>query len=297
MAEAGVTVVVPTLDRGGFLADCLRDLLAQDHRPLEILVVDQSDSVSQEVRRLVEENPRLVSHCHVGFRGLPKARNFGWQRARHEAIVFVDDDIRCEPHLVAEHVRALSMPGVGAVAGGIDEANKPRDSGPPTGTFSRWTATASSGFAAEEEMDVDHAKGCNFSVLREAIRAAGGFDERLGTGAALYEELEFCLRLTRAGWRVRFSGSARLTHLAAPEGGCRVAEVPAYVRSLAHNRGMLIRRHLRWSRMPVAAARLALTGAAFARHYRAPAALVACGLGFLEGMRDGGRRPLVTRFA
>src|ERR1700729_3710640 len=46
----GVSVVVPTLNRGPFLIDTLHDLLAQKHRPLEILVVDQSR----------EENPVLL---------------------------------------------------------------------------------------------------------------------------------------------------------------------------------------------------------------------------------------------
>ena len=39
---AGATVIVPTLNRGPYLINTLHDLLAQDYRPLEILVVDQS---------------------------------------------------------------------------------------------------------------------------------------------------------------------------------------------------------------------------------------------------------------
>ena len=297
VSELGVTVAVPTLNRGAFLVNCLRDLMAQHQRPLEILVVDQSAVVDREVTQIAEEHAGLISYHRVGFRGLPLARNYAWRHAKYGAIVYVDDDIRCGPTLVAEHLRALRMPGVGIVAGGIDEAHKPIDRGPPTGTFNPWTATCARGFAANGEQDVCHVPGGNFSAWREVIRAAGGFDERLNVGAALYEELDFCLRARQAGYRIYFNGNARVTHLAAASGGCRVAGVPAYVRALAHNRAILIRRYIKWFRAPVALARLALTALSFAVHYHSPHALIACTVGCIQGLRDGRRQPCCTRYA
>ena len=287
MAEQGVTVVVPTLNRGGFLLNCVQDLIAQDHRPLEILIVDQSPEPARALLELAREWPDLVTYHRVGFRGLPEARNYGWQGARYDAIVFVDDDIRCGPDLVLEHLRALRLPGVGVVAGGIDEPGRPADGRVTAGTFRRWTATPLRGFASAAEHDVDHAQGCNFSAWRRALEAAGGFDERLNVGAALYEEADFCLRAGRAGYRVYFSGKARVVHLGAAAGGCRVGDVVGYVRGLAHNRAVLIRRHVRWFEVPTALMRLAIMGCAFAVHYGTPGALPACARGALEGWRDG----------
>ncbi len=277
--DRGVTVVVPTLGRDVYLADCLRDLISQRHRPIEILVVDQSANPDAAAERLAESHPGLISHRRVAFHGLPRARNFGWQQARHEAIVFVDDDIRCGPELVAEHVRALRLPGVGVVAGGIDVPRATADVRRRPGAYRRWTATPLRGFAARTEGDADHAAGCNFSAWRAVLAKAGGFDEALGSGAALYEELDLCLRAGRAGYRVYFNGAARLTHLAAPAGGCRVDRVIDHVRALAHNRAMMIRRHGRWYHVPTAALRLAALGLSHARHYREPRALIACARG------------------
>ena len=79
------TVIVPTLNRGGYLYNCLQDLLAQVYRPLEILVVDQSDAVPEEVQALIMAHPDLISYHQVAFRGLPLARNYGWRHARCEA--------------------------------------------------------------------------------------------------------------------------------------------------------------------------------------------------------------------
>lgn len=297
MPEAqGVTVVVPTLNRGKFLSDCLADLLVQKHRPLEILVVDQSEDARVDVEKLAREHPAVISYHRLGFRGLLRARNYAWQNAKFDAIVFVDDDIRCGPELVGAHLCALSTTGAGLVAGGVDEPNRPVDAAPPTGRFSKWLAEPLRGFAATGEAEADHAAGCNFSAWRAAIEAAGGFDEALNVGAALYEETDLCLRVKKAGFGIRFDGRARLTHLVAPKGGCRVEEVPRYVFGLAHNRGILIRRHLRWYHYPTALARLVQLILSYALHYRSLRAVWTGLAGLRQGWQAGGAPPVAGRY-
>lgn len=296
MPEPGVTVVVPTLNRDGVLAHCLQDLLAQDYRPLEILVVDQSVTPSPELEALAAENPAILRQHVVPFRGLPAARNYGWQHAKYDAVLYVDDDIRCGSKLVSEHVRALNLPSVAVVAGGIEEANHAEQTSCSPGAFNVWTATPARGFAAAGEGEVDHAPGGNFSVWRPVIERLGGFDESLQIGAALYEETDLCLRAKRAGYRIQFNGRARLTHLAASSGGCRVRDVSTYVYGLAHNRAVLIRRHLRWYHVPTALGRLALLGGSYAMHYHAPRALWACAAGCLAGWQKGARLPVCTQY-
>src|SRR6202043_3278415 len=153
---------------------------------------------------------------------LPLARNYGWQHAKYEAIVFVDDDIRCGPELVSEHLRGLTQPGIGMVAGGIDEPRSSQENGKP-GHFNPWTATPSRGFESTGEFHVSHVPGGNFSAWRSVLQTAGGFDEALTAGAALYEETELSLRVSKCGFDIWFRGSARLQHLAAGGGGWRGA--------------------------------------------------------------------------
>lgn len=293
--HSGATVVIPTLNRGGFLVDCLNDLLEQDYQPLEILVVDQSEEVPGEVTDLVESHRDVISYHQVSFRGLPEARNYGWQQARHEALVYVDDDIRCGPRLVSEHIRALKLPKVGMVAGGIDEPNAKSETGPPTGIFNPWTATPTAGFTPYTEHDVDHVKGCNFSVWRDVIERAGGVDESLNIGAALYEELEMALRVRKLGYRIYFNGHARLTHLVAPSGGCRVDQVGDYVHAMAHNRSMVIGRHSHGPQKATALGRLMLLGASYSRKYHKPSALLSLGLGCIKGFRQSVQAPSCSR--
>jgi GT2 family glycosyltransferase len=201
-------------------------------------------------------------------------------------VVFVDDDIRCGPELISEHVAALSQPRVGVVAGGVNDPRCP-DSSPAhsVGRFDRWRAEPVGGFDAAWEGDVDHARGCNFSTWKSLLTALGGIDETLQVGAALYEETDFCLRAREAGYRVYFNGRARLTHLNASDGGCRVTDVSAYIYGLSHNRAILIQRHLRWYQRPTALFALLRLGLAYSVRYRRPAALRSC----FRGWRDGSR--------
>ncbi len=248
--ERGVSIIVPTLNRQTYLLDTIRDLLAQRHSRIEILIVDQSSQDDPALLSLIRRYPELISYHRVSFRGLPLARNYGWQNAKYEAIVFVDDDIRCGPSLVNEHLRALLLPGVGMVAGGVDECMEPKNDVAVPGQFNSWTATPHRGFSAIDEQLVQHVLGGNFSVWRSVLQISGGFDEALAVGAALYEETELCLRVHKCGFDIYFNGKARLQHLAAGNGGCRVADLPTYMGSLAHNRAILIGRNLRWFQNP-----------------------------------------------
>jgi GT2 family glycosyltransferase len=294
--KQGVTVIVPTLNRGDYLIDTLRDLLAQEHRPIEILVVDQSRHEAPALLDLVLGHGDLISYHKVHFRGLPLARNYGWQRAKYEAIIFVDDDIRCGPYLVSEHLRGLTRPNAGMVAGGIDEGISSEEISVTAGQFNSWTASPVRSFGASGECLVQHVAGCNFSVWRSILKATGGFDEAFATGAALYEETELCLRVRKCGFDIYFNGSARLQHLAGENGGCRVPDLPEYMGSLAHNRAILIRRHLRWFQIPVAYLRLFLLFISYAAHYHTLHIFGPGIAGFLRGVQTAKQPPLCSHY-
>ena len=294
--KQGLSIVIPTLNRGSYLIDTLHDLLAQEYRPIEIVVVDQSNEESPAVHELVLKYSHLISHHRVSFRGLPLARNYGWQKAKYEAIVFLDDDIRCGPSLVSEHLRGLTRPNIGMVAGGIDERDSLNEYDAKPGCFNSWTATPQRGFNATGECLVKHVPGGNFSAWRSLLQAVGGFDEALAMGAALYEETELCLRVQECGFDIYFNGSARVQHLAAGNGGCRIFNLPDYMGSLAHNRAILIGRHLRWFQTPAAYLRLLQLFISYAAHYHTLDIFRPGLAGFLKGRRAAKQPPLCSRY-
>jgi GT2 family glycosyltransferase len=165
------------------------------------------------------------------------------------------------------------------------------------GRFNAWTATPVAGFDWPEERYVDHARGCNFSTWRRVLRETGGFDETLNVGAALYEELEYCLRARRAGYRIFFQPRAHLTHLVAPSDGCRVPEPRRYLRFLFHNQSIVIRRHLRWYEKATALAYLGKTALASAWSNRDLRVIPAALSGTVLGLRHGGGKVRCTTWA
>ena len=291
------TVVIPTLGRAGSAVATVRSVLEQGHDQMEILVVDQSDERDSELLHLENGHPDVITYRHVTFRGLPVARNYGWMNARHEAIIFIDDDVEVLPGFVGAHLEALQRDGVGLVGGRINDAGATSvgHAGPGhTGRFNIASAVADRGFNTDGFFEIDHVPGGNFSSWRNVLQQAGGFDERLGLGAALMEETELCLRVRKVGLTIVFCGSASLLHLRANAGGCRVPDIPDYVYSLAANRSVVIRRHVPQGFWPVALGRSLLYGLSYATAYRRPAAISSCLKGMIEGWRRGRLQPLCT---
>ena len=98
---------------------------------------------------------------------------------------------------------------------------------------------------ATAESEPDWVSGSCFLARREALEAVGGFDE----GFFLYEEdVDLCLRVRRAGWRVVYTPAAEVRHAL----GRSMAQAPARAR-LEYDRS-----HLRYYRKHNGAAQTAL---------------------------------------
>jgi GT2 family glycosyltransferase len=292
-SACGVSVVIPTINRSGVLLDTVRDILAQEFDDWELIIVDQSDTVDHALLALLGTSPTPARYFKARFRGLPQARNFGWRLASKGIVLFVDDDIRCDPSFVRAHHDAHRRSGATLVAGGIVEPNDDPARRGATGAFNWWTASCTANFHLTTPGSCVHAKGCNFSVRRTDLARAGGFDEALSVGAALYEEAELALRLLPEHGPAWFAPEARLTHLVAPSGGCRVPnDVVRYMHGFAHNRSILIFRHLRWWHYPTALARLFLFGLSYSRADRSLRPLLATLRGIPAGRRAAMAGPL-----
>lgn len=283
----GVSVVIPTLERAEVLLQTLRDISQQSFSMFEVVVVDQSEMPNAAAQEMLLSYPVPARYFHVThFRGLPDARNFGLQLARYDVVLYIDDDIRCGPGLVEAHYHAHLRSGVTMVAGGITEAKGDATQKGRTGSFNWWTASPVANYHLDIAGWCLSGKGCNFSVKKSALEHVGSFDSNLTMGAALYEETELGLRLHAAGYRCWFAPEAHLTHLAAPMGGCRVGpDIRRYVWGMAHNRAILIFRHLKWWHRPTAIMRMLFYGISYSRAAHSPAPVVAAIKGLIAGRK------------
>jgi glycosyltransferase involved in cell wall biosynthesis len=100
-----VSVVIPAHNSQRYIVPTLDSILAQKHRPLEILVVDDgsSDSTAQTVRGYAPE-VRLIEQEQ---RGHPAARNTGIRAASGEFLGFLDHDDLWSPDKLERQIASF----------------------------------------------------------------------------------------------------------------------------------------------------------------------------------------------
>jgi glycosyltransferase involved in cell wall biosynthesis len=116
-----VSVVVPSYQQGRFLRSTLESILAQDHRPIEAVVVDGgSTDETVDVLRSFSGAPE-VRWTSEKDAGVVDAVNRGLARAQGEVLTIQSSDDRfAGPHVVSEALRALEAePDVGLVYGNV----------------------------------------------------------------------------------------------------------------------------------------------------------------------------------
>jgi GT2 family glycosyltransferase len=191
------SIVIPTGYRERYLKLVLADLVAQDfpRDRFEILVVDDTpDGANRDVVERFAWAPVPVRYVpREGPRGINSGRNTGIARSSGDVVVYVDDDDRIDRGWLAAlggPIRQWIEPGHPRWCG--------RDAFPVT--------TLDHG---PVDRDCELVFGANFAVRRSAFERVGGFD---GSMSGQGDEVEWILRLRRAGGRVRYVADAAVVH-------------------------------------------------------------------------------------
>lgn len=204
-----ISVIVPTFQRRDLVTKLVDALNQQIYdKPFEtIVIVDgSSDGTEAALSRVSTKFPmRVVVQSNHGS---ARARNRGAGEACGEILLFLDDDMEPDPHLLAEHDRSHSQ-GAMAVSGAL-----PLHPDSPSNLLSKGI-----GLWAEErtrrlrQRDVkpryfEFVSG-QFSVRRSVFEELGGFDEGF-TAAGSYgnEDLDFGYRFIRSGHPWRYNPAA-----------------------------------------------------------------------------------------
>lgn len=103
MTRPLVSVIVPTYNRPGMLADCLRSILHQTYPNIEIIVVNDGGVDVRMVIDPLNRQNKITSLEHPANRGMAAARNTGIAAARGKYLAYLDDDDTYLPH----HIETL----------------------------------------------------------------------------------------------------------------------------------------------------------------------------------------------
>ncbi|HXV23923.1 MAG TPA: glycosyltransferase family A protein [Alphaproteobacteria bacterium] len=215
-----VSVVICTRDRPQELGGCLDSLLAQKHPPEEIVVVDDG-STGPSTRRVATERPRTIYRRQQAS-GLGAARNTGIRAASHDIIAFTDDDVRHHPLWLERLIQPLEQTGTMTVTGLVlpfemeSEAQYVCERAWSFGRGYRARAYNSEFLSQSPRRAApvwEIGSGASMAFKRHAFREVGGFDERLGAGAAGGScDAELFYRLLAHGWTCRYEPGSVAYH-------------------------------------------------------------------------------------
>jgi GT2 family glycosyltransferase len=230
-----IDVVIPTYNRPAAAAHVAAAVRTQLDKNDKLYVVWQGGA-----KPVIEasENVHLVRFFPPG---LAAARNAGVRAGRGDIVVFLDDDVAVEPGLVAAHRGAYKTPGVGAVAGSLDDPDFLPGS-PTVSSFDETTGRLVQNFCGKESGPTISVMGANMSFLRKALEGVGLFDENF-LHNALFEEVDTAFRLRAAGYAIWYCREAHVKHLHATDGGCRADGRAAYLYHQFANTAYFAARH------------------------------------------------------
>jgi GT2 family glycosyltransferase len=219
-----VSVIVVCWNSADVLGGCLDRLLAQDYTNYEIVVVDDGSQdhtlAVAERRGPPDGNLKVVRSSRN--RGCPAARNLGLEHAEGEIVAFIDADGFAAPSWLSELVATFEADEtVGGAASTVFFAENPLVLNGAGGTVNRqgWAADLSMNESyerAEIASEALYPMGCGMAVRRSALERVGPFDDRM---LNYYDDVDYGIRLWRAGYRVVVAEDAWIDHGFGKSGG------------------------------------------------------------------------------
>jgi len=236
-----LSVIVINWNTAAYLARCLDSLSESelDELPAEVWVIDNaSGDGSQQMVGSRYRWARLQANAtNLGFAA---ANNAVMRQARGRFFLLLNADMEVVPGVISAMVSRMSRrPDVGIAAcrqvdgegrelesyqldyaGGLlpELAPLPRRRGP-----------------ASDEVEAAWVWGSAMLVRREVFEQVGGFDESF---FMYYEDVEWCWRVRRAGWRITYYPDLQVRHFVRRSS----AQVPPQVTTERLVRGELVLR-------------------------------------------------------
>ncbi len=218
MPDPLIAVVILNTNRRDDTLACLGSLTANSYRNLRVIVADNAstDGSVESVRARFPATTILQIEENRGYAG---NNNVGIAAALTDGadwVLVLNEDTILHSECIAELIAAGECdPRAGVVGPMVYHHDEPDVIQSAGGRLSaRWEAA----HVAQNELDrgqyreprdVDWISGCAILVRRSVIEQIGMLDDRF---FYYWEEVDWCLRASRAGWRIVHVPAARLWH-------------------------------------------------------------------------------------
>jgi GT2 family glycosyltransferase len=211
-----LSVVVPSHRRADLLRLCLESVIHHAPAGTEVIVVDDG-SPGATVSLTALEFPGVRVVRHPTSRGFCAAANRGIEASRGAIIELLNDDTQVTPGWAEAALRCFADPHVGAVAplvlrgvpGDPPIIDSAGDEYDPGGFARKRGSGAIAAGDYRRPAFVAAASGSSVFLRRAALERVGCFPEQF---VAYFEDVDLSLRLTAAGYRVRYEPASVVWH-------------------------------------------------------------------------------------
>lgn len=222
----------------GLLGNCLRAINKRtSYSNWEAVVVQHERENGADLRNVVERHS-AVCVPYTGPFHFSLMNNLGAAAAGGDVLVFLNDDVEpLEPSWLERLIAQVQRPDVGAVgsrlvypSGTLQHGGVALGVSDGCGHIGRRTITTPHWPWMQLTRDVSAVTGACLALRAELFRKSGGFSEVFPVN---YGDVDLCLRLRRAGFRVVYDAGAVLRHF---EGQSRGRTVTLEERTLWFDR-------------------------------------------------------------
>ena len=214
-----VVAVVVNWNGGEANVACLRSILAEGLPATDVVFVDNgsADGSRELVARTFPGLTRLENAENLGFGAAANQGAFAALGSGAEAVFFVNNDVVLAPGVVARLARALASDAAIGIVGPRVLHMHDRTRVWCAGGMLTWRENLSTllghgepdGAEHQRTKRVDYVPGCALLARREVLEGVGSFDARY---FAYMEDVDLCLRATRAGFACLLVGDAAAYH-------------------------------------------------------------------------------------
>jgi GT2 family glycosyltransferase len=216
-----VAIIVLTWNQRDLTMDCVNSLVTMDYpaERLQIIVVDNGsqDNTVVDIRNCFPQVVVLENGENLGF---AEGNNAGLRFAlqgQAQYVMLLNNDTIVETAMLSKLIAyAAQHSDVGIVTPIIYYHAEPQRiwcAGAAidwrSGRTSRLRAEETDCHGSQEPEKVDFASGCAMCLKRQVIENVGMLDPRF---FIYYEESDWCVRATRAGWHIIFLPSVSVWH-------------------------------------------------------------------------------------
>lgn len=184
-----VSAIIPTYNRATLLPRAIRSVLAQSHRPIEVLIVDDGsvDDTEAVVRGFADPCIKYIRHPHN--QGQCAAINTGIRAAMGEFVCILDSDDEWRPEMLEKQLEVFARHdermGVVYTHGGVHR---------PDGTLDPSHVSHLEGRVYREALAQGHlAHSIAILVRRTCFDTTGLFDTRF----SCFQDDDICFRLAK----------------------------------------------------------------------------------------------------